>query len=103
MLWPCLAIAIAALQYAWPQTILFALPFSCYLGVACGTITHNHNHRPTFSSRWANNAFGHLLTCFYGYPTIMWIPTHNLNHHRYLNRPGDATITWRYTNRHNLF
>ena len=47
--------------------------------------------------------FGHVLTIFYGYPTLMWVPTHNLNHHRFVNRPGDATITWRYTNRHNLF
>jgi len=31
----------------------------------------------------------------------MWIPTHNLNHHRLVNREGDATITWRYTNKHN--
>jgi hypothetical protein len=29
--------------------------------------------------------------------------TRNMNHHRHMNRPGDATITWRYTNRHNLF
>jgi fatty acid desaturase len=31
-----------------------------------------------------------------------WTPTHNLNHHRYVNKHGDATITWRFTNRHNV-
>lgn len=97
-----MATGIAVLQYTWPQTIFYALPFSCYLGIACGVITHNHNHRPTFGRRWSNNAFGHVLTFFYGYPTLMWLPTHNMNHHRFLNRRGDASITWRYTNRHNL-
>ena len=30
-----------------------------------------------------------------------WIPTHNLNHHKFVNKAGDATITWRYTKKHN--
>src|ERR1700728_3646703 len=51
VLWVALAISVAALQYAWPQTVFFALPFSLYLGIACGVIAHNHNHRPTFDDR----------------------------------------------------
>ena len=101
VLWVATAAALVVVQYVWPQSVLYVLPFSCYLGIACGVITHNHNHCPTFSGRRANNAFGHVLTFFYGYPTMMWIPTHNMNHHRFVNRPGDATITWRYTNKHN--
>ena len=37
------------------------------------------------------------LSVFYGFPTFAWIPTHNLNHHKYVNKAGDATITWRYS------
>jgi fatty acid desaturase len=37
------------------------------------------------------------ISVFYGHPTFAWIPTHNLNHHKFLNRKGDATITWRYS------
>ena len=103
VLWVALAVATLGLQYALPQTVLFVLPLSCYLAIACGVIAHNHNHCPTFARSKANHAFGHVLTLFYGYPTLMWIPTHNMNHHRFVNRPGDATITWRYTNAHNLF
>ena len=29
------------------------------------------------------------------------MPTHNLNHHKFVNKAGDATITWRHTNKHN--
>lgn len=97
------AAALAILQYAMPEIIYFVLPVTCYLAIACGVIAHNHNHCPTFVGQRMNHAFGHVLTLFYGYPTLMWIPTHNLNHHQLVNRPGDATITWRYTNRHNLF
>ncbi len=103
LLWVAVAVALVVLQYARPHAVIYVLPFSCYLAIACGVIAHNHNHRPTFVSKRANSAFGHVLTIFYGYPTMMWIPTHNINHHRLVNRPGDATITWRYTNRHNFF
>src|SRR5690606_31135034 len=44
--------------------------------------------------------FAAWLSVFYGYPLFAWIPTHNLNHHKLVNRAGDATITWRYTKRH---
>jgi beta-carotene hydroxylase len=40
---------------------------------------------------------------FYGYPVFAWLPTHNLNHHKLVNKRGDATITWRYTNKHTLW
>ena len=102
VLWVGLAILLVAMQYARSDWVIYLSPISCYLAIACGVIAHNHNHRPTFRSRRLNNFFGHILTVFYGYPTLMWIPTHNLNHHRFVNRPGDATITWRHTNKHNL-
>ena len=103
VLWVALAVALLVAQYCNPAWIIFLCPISCYVAIACGTIAHNHNHRATFSSRRWNNAFGHVLTIFYGYPTLMWVPTHNLNHHHFVNRPGDATATWRYTNKHNLW
>ena len=102
VLWVALAILLVSAQYARPDWVVYLSPISCYLAIACGVIAHNHNHRPTFHSTRLNNALGHILTVFYGYPTMMWIPTHNLNHHHFVNRPGDATITWRYTNKHHL-
>jgi beta-carotene hydroxylase len=101
--WLTTAIGLVAAQFARPDWALFLSPLSCYFAVASGVIAHNHNHYATFSNKRLNNGFGHLLTLFYGYPTLMWIPTHNLNHHRHLNRPGDATITWRISNKHNFW
>lgn len=103
ILWVLLAIGLVAVQYSDPGWVVYLAPISCYVAIACGTIAHNHNHRATFSRRRWNDAFGNVLTIFYGYPTLMWVPTHNLNHHQLVNRPGDATATWRYTNKHNFW
>ena len=103
MLWVAIAIGLVVAQYSDPTLVKYLCPISCYICIACGTIAHNHNHRATFTNQRWNNVFGHILTIFYGYPTLMWVPTHNLNHHKFVNRPGDATATWRYTNKHSLW
>jgi beta-carotene hydroxylase len=93
---------IAALQYIFPQLAWWLLPLSMYLGYCAAIFSHNHNHCPTFVSRRGNAFFAAWISIFYGYPTFAWIPTHNLNHHKYVDRAGDATITWRFTKRNNL-
>lgn len=103
LIWIAISIALVVAQYSDPGLIPYLCPISCYFAVACGTITHNQAHRQMFVSSLANRILGHVLTFFYGYPALMWIPTHNLNHHKFVNRPGDATATWRYTNKHNLW
>src|SRR6476646_7962464 len=92
---------LAALLYARPELIGKLWWVSCYFALACGIIAHNHNHAPTLESTRANSIFANWISVFYGYPTFAWIPTHNLNHHKFVNKPGDATITWRYTNKNN--
>jgi fatty acid desaturase len=93
---------LVALQFARPELVPYLFWVSCYLALSCGVIAHNHNHCPTFKDKRYNQLFGNWISVFYGYPTFAWIPTHNLNHHKLVNRAGDATITWRYTNRHNV-
>ena len=95
--------ATAAVQYAKPELIPYLSWVSFYLAVSSATIAHNHQHCPTFVSKRWSQFMGDWLSVFYGYPTFAWVPTHNLNHHRYVNKAGDATITWRITNSHNLF
>jgi beta-carotene hydroxylase len=94
------AVCLAA-QFANPALVPYLGWLSAYFALACGIIAHNHNHCPTFTSKRANTLFALWISIFYGYPTFAWIPTHNLNHHRFVNTEGDATITWRFTNRHN--
>jgi len=104
LLWVGLfAPSLILLHYARPQLGLWLLPVSCYFAIAAGVIAHNHMHRPTLRSKWGNELFSAWISILYGYPVFAWLPTHNLNHHKLLNRRGDATITWRYTNKHNVF
>jgi fatty acid desaturase len=101
LLWVLLAPVVIGIQFARPALVPYLWWLSAYLALACGVIAHNHNHCPTFKGKRQNQIFGNYISIFYGYPTFAWIPTHNLNHHKFVNRAGDATITWRYTNRHN--
>jgi len=94
---------VALAHYVNPNLIGWLLPLSIYTGYCAGVISHNHNHCPTFANRGANDFFAAWLSVFYGYPLFGWIPTHNLNHHKYVNKAGDATITWRYTRNHTFW
>src|SRR6187431_2699159 len=102
LLWVMIAPALVALQFARPALVPYLWWVSAYFALACGVIAHNHNHCPTFKGKLQNQIFGNWISIFYGYPTFAWIPTHNLNHHKYVNKAGDATITWRYSNKHNF-
>lgn len=99
LLWALMMPAVLVAQYLDPKLLPYLAPVSFYLAMAAGTIAHNHNHCPTFKNRKMNGFFGTWISLFYGYPTFAWVPTHNLNHHKHVNREGDATITWRHTNR----
>jgi fatty acid desaturase len=94
LLFPAAALA----PYFWPRLGPFWLPVSLYAGFCSGVLAHNQSHRPTFQGRAANAFYAAWLSVFYGYPTFAWVPIHNRNHHKYLNGPGDATITSRYSN-----
>jgi fatty acid desaturase len=89
--------AMGFAPYIQPRVIPWLLPLSLYFGFCAGVFSHNQNHCPTFKSRGLNAFYAAWLSIFYGLPTFMWIPTHNLNHHKYVNKAGDATITWRYS------
>jgi beta-carotene hydroxylase len=96
-----LAPSLIALQYVHPEWLPYLSWLTFYFAISAAVIAHNHQHSPTFHSKFLNDAFALLISVFYGYPTFAWIPTHNLNHHKFVNKPGDATITWRITNKHN--
>jgi fatty acid desaturase len=87
---------LAALQ---PLLYLWFL----FMAVAVAIIAHNHNHVPLWRSRILNILTNYWLTMFYGFPAFGWIPTHNKNHHLLNNRAGDYTITYRLSEKNNLF
>ena len=104
-----IAITTAMFIYQWHfgfdwRSPLSWIVFIIYLhfSVAVSVMTHNHNH----INMWTNKALNLLtdwwLTVFYGMPIFVWIPTHNRNHHRYNNKEGDVTRTYRHTEDNNM-
>ncbi len=96
LLWAFVLLPLApALAYTRPALVPWLVPLAFYASYCSGVLAHNQNHCPTFVSRAANDAYGAWLSIFYGFPLFAWVPTHNQNHHRYLNGEGDATRTTR--------
>lgn len=90
-LFPLPALVALLRPELWP----YILPFALYLGFCAGVLAHYHNHRAVFRSRAANAIYSNWLGIFYGFPLFGWIPTHNQNHHKFVNGEGDATRTTR--------
>ena len=69
------------------------IPALCLLSFFCAVITHNTIHVPIFRSREMNRWFQVALTPTYGHPVSMFVPGHNLSHHKYLQGPKDRMRT----------
>lgn len=85
--------ALPALSYARPLLAPWLLPAALYLAYCSGVLAHNHNHTQLFRNKRMNSLYSAWLSFFYGCPLFVWVPTHNQNHHRYLDGAGDVTRT----------
>jgi beta-carotene hydroxylase len=97
------AIALLLVQWSLDELNPFLFVLALHMGVAASVIAHNHNHLRTWKSKALNVVTDYWITLFYGFPAFAWIPTHNMNHHKRNNREGDYTITYRLSERNNLF
>jgi len=89
-------------QWMWLGVNVFIYTWFLFMSVAVAVMTHNHNHLPMWSSKVLNVLTDWWLTVFYGFPIFAWIPTHNKNHHRFNNREGDDSITYRVSEKNNF-
>jgi beta-carotene hydroxylase len=100
-----MAVTTALLILQWNlaaiQPVLYA--WFLFMAVSVAIIAHNHNHVPMWRVRFLNILTDYWLTLFYGFPAFGWIPTHNKNHHFLNNRKGDYTMTWRVSEKNNIF
>lgn len=94
--------ALFIIQWQWIGVNSFIYTWYLFMSVAVSVMTHNHNHLPMWQSKTLNTITDWWLTVFYGFPIFAWIPTHNKNHHRYNNREGDDSITYRVSERNNF-
>jgi fatty acid desaturase len=74
----------------------------CLLSFFCAVITHNTIHAPVFRSRFLNSLFQIALTLTYGHPVSMFVPGHNLSHHKHTQQAKDRMRTDKLRFRWNL-
>ncbi len=100
-----LGFATCLLFIQWNLETFHPLLWLCamFFAVTVAVIAHNHNHVPMWKSEFLNRLTDYWITLFYGFPTFAWIPTHNKNHHKFNNKPGDYTITYRFSEDNNLW
>lgn len=76
--------------------------FFLLFSISVSVMTHNHQHLNIWKSKVLNVLTDWWLTVFYGVPIFTWIPTHNRNHHKFNNKEGDSSVTYRHTEENNL-
>jgi len=89
-------------QWIWIGVNPFIYTWYLFMAVTVAVMTHNHNHLPMWRAKTMNLFTDWWLTVFYGFPIFAWIPTHNKNHHRFNNREGDDSITYRASEKNNF-
>ncbi len=95
--------ALLIVNWNLPEFNVWLFLGSILMATSCFAMAHNHNHIPMWRIDFLNKLTDYWLTLFYGFPVYAWIPTHNMNHHQLNNREGDYTITWRLSEKNNLF
>jgi fatty acid desaturase len=74
--------------------LLYATMLLLWVGI--GVIHHHHAHLPMWHARGANRATDLWLAVLQGHPTFAFAATHNANHHRHRQGPGDWARTYRF-------
>lgn len=72
------------------------------MAIIGAVINHNALHSPVFRSRSLNRAFQVALTFMYGVPVSLFVPVHNLSHHRHMQTAKDVTRSHKLRSRFNL-
>ena len=81
----------------WPLIII-----ACLMNYGVGCIQHNQAHLPMWHSSTLNSLTDIWIGLLRGDGVWSWIPTHCHNHHRYVNRRGDLTLTWRFSHKQHV-
>lgn len=96
------AVALSVIQWRLgsPHPVLY--PLSLFMAVTVAVISHNHNHLGMWKSRGANLVTSYVLSLYYGFPAVAWVPTHNQVHHTLNNREGDTSRSPKFFKKNHL-
>ena len=99
-----MAVTTVLFFYLWTAETfnVFLYLWYLFMAVSVSVMAHNHNHLPMWKAKTMNVLTDWWITCFYGFPIFAWTPTHNQNHHKFVNKEPDYTKTYRYSEKNNL-
>lgn len=83
------ALSIVQWNLGYVHPVLY--PLSLFMAVTVAVMSHNHNHLGMWKWKPANLVTSYVISLYYGYPAIAWVPTHNQVHHKLNNREGDSS------------
>lgn len=84
-------VALIVLQWNLPSFSPTLYALLLFMSVAIAVVSHNHNHLSIWKNPLLNQLTSYVISIIYGHPAIVWVPTHNQNHHHYNNREGDSS------------
>ncbi|MFO0723237.1 MAG: fatty acid desaturase [Myxococcota bacterium] len=90
-----------SLPFGWTTTPVLTVLIALQ-SFFCAVITHNTIHAPMFANKGMNRVIQVLLTLAYGHPVSMYVPGHNLSHHRFTQTRKDVIRTTKLRFRWNL-
>ncbi len=97
MLW-FIASFFAGVGFLWnfaaTAPLWVSIPVYLWVGLMAmvgAVMNHNALHCPIFREWWANRMVQILLTFIYGMPVTVFIPVHNLSHHKHAQTAKDVT------------
>lgn len=103
VLYMVITTGLLVVNWTLPEFNWITFILACYMAVLVTVMSHNHNHLQMWTKKPLNIFTDYWLTLFYGFPVFAWIPTHNKNHHKFTNKEGDYTITYRISEGNNLY
>lgn len=95
-------IALSVVQWNLGKIHPVLFPLSLFMSLTTAVISHNHNHLGIWKSRSANLVTSYVISLYYGYPAIGWVPTHNQVHHKLNNGEGDSSRSPKFFKRNHL-
>ncbi|MBS2032632.1 MAG: fatty acid desaturase [Deltaproteobacteria bacterium] len=96
------SVGLSIVQWHLPHVNPVLYGLCLFMGVATAVISHNHNHGNIWKWKPANVVTSWVISIYYGFPCIAWVPTHNQVHHRLNNKPGDTSRSPKYFKKNHL-
>ncbi len=102
MLYLTVAVGLSVVQWQLESVNPLLYAASLFMAVTVAVISHNHNHLGIWRSRGLNLLSSYVISIYYGYPAVAWIPTHNQVHHKLNNKEGDSSRSPKYFKKNHL-